>query len=502
VKSCEKIQITPDLKNFSSLKMIIYSRKINRHLEITNNHYICVQKKLTIMIRDYLNAEQERILEELFSLIRIPSISAHPDKKETMYTCAGRWCELLLQAGADKAEILPTAGNPVVFAEKIIDDKLPTVMVYGHYDVMPAENPELWESPPFEPEIRNGKIYARGADDDKGQSFMHAKAFEYLTKNGLLNCNVKFLIEGEEEIGSVNLEAFCESNKKLLSCDYILVSDTSMLGENTPSITTGLRGLSYWQIEVTGPNRDLHSGIFGGTVANPLNELCNIIAGMKDDKGKITIPGFYNDVIEASDNEREKISMVPFNEMEYMKNIGVESLRGEEGYSPLERTGIRPALDLCGIWGGYMGEGSKTVLPSKAFAKLSARLVPNQNYEEIMSLVSDYIQQQARPGITIKVTPLHGAAGYVFPVESPAYYAAEKAYEKVFEKTPAPVRRGGSIGVVPVFEKVLGIKPLLMGFGLESDAIHSPNENFPLEMFKKGTETIIRFYMEMFKQQQ
>lgn len=460
-------------------------------------HYICHYKNSN-MIRDYLNKEQDRILNELFSLICIQSISAHPDKKENMYTCAGRWCELLMLAGVDKAEILPTAGNPVVFAEKIIQPGLPTVLVYGHYDVMPAENPELWESPPFEPEIRNEKIFARGADDDKGQSFMHAKAFEYLVNNELLNCNVKFLIEGEEEIGSVNLEAFCEKNSEMLKCDYILVSDTSMLGENTPSITTGLRGLAYWQIEVTGPNRDLHSGIFGGTVANPLNELCQIIAGMKDEDGKITIPGFYDRVIEASDIEREKISMVPFNEMEYMQNIGVESLRGENGYSPLERTGIRPALDLCGIWGGYTGEGSKTVLPSKAYAKLSARLVPNQDFGEIMSLVSDYIQQQAKPGITIRVTPLHGAAGYVFPVESPAYYAAEKAYEKVFGKTPAPVRRGGSIGVVPVFEKVLGIKPLLMGFGLESDAIHSPNENFPLEMFKKGTETIIRFYMEMF----
>jgi acetylornithine deacetylase/succinyl-diaminopimelate desuccinylase-like protein len=364
---------------------------------------------------------------------------------------------------------------------------------------MPAEPLELWNSNPFEPEIRDGKIFARGADDDKGQSFMHAKAFEYLISNNLLPCNVKFLIEGEEEIGSENLEEFCIQNKEKLRCDYILVSDTSMLGEDTPSITTGLRGLAYWQIEVTGANRDLHSGIFGGAVANPINELCNIIASLKNEQGKITIPGFYDKVQEISDAEKYKIARIPFDEENYKAKLGIKNLSGEEGYSVLERTGVRPTLDVCGIWGGYQGEGSKTVLPSKTFAKLSARLVPQQDYEEILTLVAEHIRKSASSSVDIKIYPLHGAAGYVFPVESNVYLAAENAYEKTFGKKPVPVRRGGSIGVVPVFEKVLGVKPLLMGFGLESDAIHSPNENFPLDMFKLGIETIIEFYLELFE---
>jgi acetylornithine deacetylase/succinyl-diaminopimelate desuccinylase-like protein len=445
-------------------------------------------------ITDFIQKEEHRILEELFSLIRIPSVSAHTDKKHEIARCANRWTELLLEAGADRAVVMPTAGNPVVYAEKLTDPSKPTVLVYGQYDVMPAEPLELWLSPPFEPEIREGKIWARGADDDKGQSFMHLKAFEYLNRNHLLNCNVKFLIEGEEEVGSVNLEAFCREHIDLLRCDTILVSDTSMLGPDTPSITTGLRGLAYWEIEVTGPNRDLHSGIFGGAVANPVNELTKLLASLTDGKGRITIPGFYNDVIEVSDEERRLISLVPFDENAYKQDLGVEMLYGEEGYSTIERTGIRPTLDLCGIWGGYTGEGSKTVLPSKAYAKISARLVPDQDHHKIMELVSEYLVSIAPPHIKVKVKQLHGAASYVCPIDSPAYRAAEKAYESVFGVRPVPVRRGGSIGVVPVFEKVLGVKPILMGFGLETDAIHSPNENFPLAMFWKGIETITAFH--------
>lgn len=445
-------------------------------------------------INEYLKTQEHRILEELFSLIRIPSVSAHTDKKHEIARCAERWTELLLEAGVDNAVVMPTAGNPVVYAEKLIDPSKPTVLVYGHYDVMPAEPLGLWLSPPFEPEIRDGKIWARGADDDKGQSFMQLKAFEYLNKNQLLNCNVKFLIEGEEEVGSVNLEAFCREHTEMLRCDTILVSDTSMLGPDTPSITTGLRGLAYWEIEVTGPNRDLHSGIFGGAVANPVNELTKLLASLTNEKGQITIPGFYDDVIEVSQEERRLISLVPFDEFAYKKDLGVDMLHGEEGYSAIERTGIRPTLDLCGIWGGYTGEGSKTVLPSKAYAKISTRLVPDQDHHKIMNLVSDYLESIAPPYVKVKVTQLHGAASYVCPIDLPAYRAAEKAYESVFGKRPVPVRRGGSIGVVPVFEKVLGVKPILMGFGLETDAIHSPNENFPLEMFFKGIETISAFY--------
>lgn len=447
-----------------------------------------------MIINDFISNERNRILEELFSLIRIPSVSAHQHRQPEIAQCALRWKELLLHAGADTAEVMATRGNPVVFAQKIIDPSKPTVLVYGHYDVMPAEPLELWTSPAFEPEIRDEKIFARGADDDKGQSFMHLKAFEYLISTNQLPCNVKFLIEGEEEIGSVNLEAFCQENKALLKCDTILVSDTSMLGADTPSITTGLRGLSYWQLEVTAANRDLHSGIFGGAVANPINELAKLLAQLTNADGKITIPGFYDDVQEVSDEERALIAQIPFNEESYKQNLGITEVYGEKGYSTLERTGIRPTLDLCGIWGGYTGEGSKTVLPSRAFAKLSARLVPNQQHETIMELVANHLKKIAPPHIDLKIIPLHGAESYVCPIDSPAYKATEKAYEEVFGIRPLPVRRGGSIGVVPVFEKVLGVKPILMGFGLESDAIHSPNENFPLDLFFKGIRTITAFY--------
>jgi len=445
-------------------------------------------------IKTYIKEHQTRFLDELFSLIRIPSVSSHHHRQPDIQKCAERWKELLEEAGVDKAEILPTSGNPVVFASKLIDPKLPTVMVYGHYDVMPAEPLELWVSPPFEPEIRDGKIYARGADDDKGQSFMHAKAFEYLVKTNQLKCNVKFILEGEEEIGSPSLEEFCKNNRKKLKCDSILVSDTSMLSADTPSITTGLRGLAYWEIEITAANRDLHSGIFGGAVANPILELTKILAQLKDKDGRITIPHFYDEVANVSKSERELIAQIPFNEDEYKSNLGIKQVFGEKGYSTIERTGIRPALDICGIWGGYTGEGSKTVLPSKAYAKLSARLVPDQKYEKIARLVEKHILKIAPKYVNVKVTQLHGAESYVCPIESDEYKAAENAYKKVFGIRPLPVRRGGSIGVVPVFEKILKVKPILMGFGLESDAIHSPNENFPLDLFKKGIETIVEFY--------
>ncbi|MBP1676236.1 MAG: peptidase [Bacteroidetes bacterium] len=447
-------------------------------------------------VKEYLTVNQDKIFNELFSLIRIPSVSAHAHRNGEIRQCAEQWKNLLLKAGVDEARIIETDGNPVVFAKKLVSPEYPTVLIYGHYDVMPAEPLDLWHSAPFEPEIRDGKIFARGADDDKGQSFMHLKAFEYLLNAGELRCNVKFIIEGEEEIGSPSLEKFCGLNRELLSCDTILVSDTSMLAEDIPSITTGLRGLAYWQIEVTGANRDLHSGIFGGAVANPITELSKILASLIDENGRITIPGFYNRVMPVSDEERELIGEIPFDEEEYKANLGISKLRGEAGYNTIERTGIRPTLDVCGIWGGYTGEGSKTVLPSKAFAKLSARLVPNQTYDEIATLVEKHLLTIAPDYVDIKVTHLHGAESYVCLIDSVAYKAAEKAYTKTFGKRPLPVRRGGSIGVVPVFEKVLGVKPVLMGFGLESDAIHSPNENFPVQMFLRGIETIVEFYYQ------
>lgn len=445
-------------------------------------------------IKSYLNENKSLLLEELFSLIRIPSVSAHSHRQPEIQQCANRWTEILLSSGVDSVRLIPTNGNPVVYAEKIIDKSLPTILVYGHYDVMPAEPLDLWKTPPFEPEVRDGHIFARGADDDKGQSFIHAKAFEYLAKSGQLKCNVKFLIEGEEEIGSPSLESFCAENKVLLSCDIILVSDTSMLSADIPSITTGLRGLAYWQIEVTGASRDLHSGIFGGAVANPINELTKMLASLTDENGKITIPHFYDQVQALTAQEKELIDQIPFDEAAYKANLNINMVYGEKGYSTIERTGVRPTLDICGIWGGYTGEGSKTVLPSKAYAKLSARLVPNQISDEIATLVANHLKSIAPEHVKVDIKFLHGAESYVCPIDSPAYQAAEKAYTKVFGKRPLPVRRGGSIGVIPVFEKNLKVKPILMGFGLESDAIHSPNENFPVDMFFKGIETIVEFY--------
>lgn len=447
-------------------------------------------------IKEYIEVNQSRFFDELFSLIRIPSVSAHTHRQPEIMQCAEHWKKLLLEAGVDTAEVLPSSGNPVVFAQKIMNSAWPTVMIYGHYDVMPAEPFDLWDSPPFEPEIRDGKIYARGADDDKGQSFMHAKAFEYLVKTNQLKCNVKFLLEGEEEIGSPSLQRFCNENREMLQCDTILVSDTSMLAVDMPSITTGLRGLAYWQIELSSGNRDLHSGIFGGAVANPINELTKILAKLIDEQGRISIPGFYDQVEEVTQAERDLIGQIPFDENLYKQNLNIKHVHGEIGYSTIERTGIRPSLDICGIWGGYTGEGSKTVLPSKAFAKLSVRLVPNQTYDNISKLVSDYLNEIAPKYVDIKVENLHGAESYVCPIDSLAYRAAEYAYTKTFGIRPLPVRRGGSIGVVPVFEKVLNVKPLLIGFGLESDAIHSPNENFPVDLFLKGIETIVEFYSQ------
>ena len=445
-------------------------------------------------IQTYISKNRERFYEELFSLIRIPSISAHSERRDDMQRCATRWAELLLEAGVDRAEVLPTKGNPVVFAEKRVGDALPTILVYGHYDVMPVEPLELWASDPFEPEIRDGRIYARGANDDKGQSFMHAKAFEYLTKTNSLPVNVKFLIEGEEEIGSPNLEDFCREHRDLLACDTILVSDTGMFAEDVPSITTGLRGLAYWQIEVTAAARDLHSGLFGGAVANPLIELSKIIARLVDADGHITIPHFYDDVDTVSPEERELMAQIPFDETAYKQSIGIRELHGETGYSTVERTGIRPSLDVCGMWGGYTGEGSKTVLPAKAYAKLSARLVPHQQPDKIATLVADHIRAIAPNYVDVQVEWMHGAEPYVCPIDLPVYKAAEQAYQQVYGKRPLPVRSGGSIGVVPVFERVLGVKSILMGFGLESDAIHSPNESFMTGQFEKGIRTIVAFY--------
>ena len=447
-------------------------------------------------VKEYIEKNRGRFQEELFSLIRIPSISSDPSHKNDMQECALRWKNLLLETGVDMAEVMPTSANPVVFASKVIDPSAPTVLVYGHYDVMPVEPLELWNTDPFEPVIRNGRLWARGADDDKGQSFLQVKAFEIALREKLLKCNVKFLFEGGEEIGSPGLEDFCRTHKDLLKSDIILVSDTSMVGADVPSITTGLRGLPYWEIEVTGPDRDLHSGIFGGAVANPINVLCKMIAGITDNDGRITIPGFYDDVEEVSAREREMLAAVPYSEDKYRESLDVKALFGEKGYSTLERTAIRPTFDVCGIWGGFTGEGSKTVLPSKAYAKVSCRLVPHQEHEKISGMFIDYINRIAPDYVRVKVTPMHGGEGYVCPIDLPAYKAAEKCYEEAFGKKPLAVRRGGSIPIIAVFEKVLGVKSILMGFGLESDATHSPNENMPIDIMDKGIEAIVGFYRE------
>lgn len=445
-------------------------------------------------VKKYIQENEERFLDELFSLIRIPSISAKSSHKDDIWACAERWKELLLEAGAERAEVMPSAGNPLVYAERIVNPDAPTVLIYSHYDVMPVEPLDLWNSNPFEPIVKDGRIWARGADDDKGQAMIQAKAFEYVVRNGLLNHNVKFIFEGEEEIGSPSLNAFLGEHKELLKADIILVSDTSMLGAELPSLTTGLRGLAYWEVEVTGPNRDLHSGHFGGAVANPINVLCEMIAKMTDERGKITIPGFYDDVEELSAEERSMIASIPFDEEAYKRAIEVDELRGEEGYATLERNSCRPSFDVCGIWGGYTGEGAKTVLPSKAYAKLSCRLVAHQDHAKISQMFVDYFTAIAPKSVKVKVTPMHGGEGYVCPITLPAYKAAEKGFEKAFGQKPLAVRRGGSIPIISDFEKILGIKTVLMGFGLESDAIHSPNENFRLDIFRKGIEAVVEFH--------
>lgn len=446
------------------------------------------------LINKYIEENKDRFLEELFELIRIPSISSIEAHKPDMYKAAECWKKFILAAGADKAEIFETEGNPVTYGEKIIDPNAPTVLVYGHMDVMPVDPIDLWDTDPFEPVIKDGKIWARGADDDKGQAFMHAKAFEYMVKNNLLKCNVKFMIEGEEEVGSPSLPKFCEDHKEMLKADIILVSDTSMIAPDVPSITTGLRGLAYWQVDVTGPNKDLHSGIFGGAVANPCNVLCDMVGKMIDENGKITIPGFYDDVIEISDEERKKMAEAPFSLEEYKESLDIKEVFGEKGFSTNERTGIRPSFDVCGMWGGYTGEGAKTVLPSEAHAKISSRLVPNQDHEKIAILFKEYFESIAPEYVKVSVTPLHGGPAYGCPIDLPAYMAAEKAYVDSYGKTPIPARSGGSIPIISTFEKVLGIKSILMGFGLGSDAIHSPNENYPLEQFFNGIRTIPQFY--------
>ncbi|NQV01733.1 MAG: dipeptidase [Bacteroidia bacterium] len=445
-------------------------------------------------IQDYIETHKDRFLQELFGLIRIPSISSEKERKEDMIKAAEYWKKSIREAGATKAEVLPTKGNPVVYGEKIIDLSLPTVLVYGHYDVMPVDPLDLWESPPFKPEVRNGKIYARGADDDKGQAFMQAKAFELMVKTKTLPCNIKFMIEGEEEIGSPSLKAFCVEHKEMLKSDIILVSDTGMISMDCPSVTIGLRGLAYMQVELTGPDHDLHSGLFGGAVANPANVLTKLVASLTDENGEITIPGFYEDVLIVSEEERKMMAKAPFNEEDYKKAINVEALDGEAGYTTRERTGIRPSLDVNGIWGGYTGEGSKTVLPSKAYAKISMRLVPDQDHHKIAKLFEKHFLSIAPDTVKVKVTALHGGQAYVSPIDTPGYLAASKAMETAFGKIPVPVRSGGSIPIITTFEQVLGVKSILLGFGLESDACHSPNENYPLENFYKGIETIPYFF--------
>lgn len=445
-------------------------------------------------ISSYLESSKERFLEELIGLLRIPSVSTDSSFSNDVLDAASYVKDRLSEAGMDSVELCPTKGYPVVYGEKIIDPDLPTVLVYGHYDVQPADPYELWESPPFEPVVRDDKIYARGASDDKGQMYAHVKAFETMCQSGKLPCNVKFMVEGEEEIGSVHLEDFVRDNKDRLASDIILVSDTSMLGNETPSITTGLRGLTYLEVEMTGPNRDLHSGVYGGAVDNPINALCKMIASLKDQDNRITIPGFYDDVAEVAAEERSVMSAMPFNEEIYKSELEIGELTGEQDYTTWEKVSIRPTLDVNGIWGGYTGQGAKTVLPSKAYAKISMRLVPNQDFEKITRQATDHLKSIAPSTMKVKVTEFHGGHPIVTPTDSDAYRAAEQAFESTFGKKPIPLRTGGSIPVVALFEEVLGVKSILMGFGLDSDAIHSPNESFGLFNYYKGIETIIRFY--------
>ena len=444
--------------------------------------------------KEYIDRNCDRFIKELFELLRIPSISAQTEHKPDMQRCAEWLAAALVKAGADCAEVMPTDGNPVVFAEKIINPKAKTVLVYGHYDVMPVDPREEWHTDPFEPVINDGRIWGRGADDDKGQSFMHIKAFEAMCATDSLPCNVKFMLEGEEEIGSRSLYKFCADNKKMLKADIILVSDTSMISMQTPSITCGLRGLTYMEVEVTGPDKDLHSGLFGGAVANPANVLARLIASLVDENGRVAIPGFYDDVRELTTAERRAFNKAPFSLRDYKRSLSIGDVEGEAGYNTMERTGIRPSLDVNGIWGGYTEEGTKTVIPSKASAKISMRLVPNQDFRKIARLFEKHFKAIAPKSVKVKVSFLHGGMPYVAPIDMPAYKAAEKAILDTFGKRPLPFYSGGSIPIISAFEQTLGIKSLLIGFGLAEDAIHSPNESYGLAQFRKGMETIPLFY--------
>ena len=445
-------------------------------------------------IQNYIQKNKDRFLSELIDLLRIPSVSADPKFKVDVIKTAEAVKDSLIAAGADKVEVCPTSGNPIVYGEKIIDPSLPTVLVYGHYDVQPPDPLELWTSPPFEPVVKDEKIYARGACDDKGQMYMHVKAFELMMKTNTLACNVKFMIEGEEEVGSINLGSFLTIHKEKLKADVVLVSDTGILANDTPSICVGLRGLSYNEVEVTGPGRDLHSGLYGGAVANPINILCDMISSLIDENGHITIPGFYDDVEELSKEERAEMAKAPFDVEVFKKSINLPDIKGEKGFTSPERTSIRPTLDVNGIWGGYTGEGAKTVIASKAYAKISMRLVPHQSNEKITALFEKHFKAIAPTSVTVRVIPHHGGEPVITPTNSIAYTAASKAMEQTFGKKPIPVRSGGSIPIVALFESILGLKTVLFGFGLDSDAIHSPNEHFGLFNYYKGIETIPLFY--------
>jgi acetylornithine deacetylase/succinyl-diaminopimelate desuccinylase-like protein len=451
------------------------------------------------MVKEYIASNQERFLNELFDLLRIPSVSADSKHKEDVCKAANYVKAKLEEAGADTVALVETKGHPIVFGEKIVNPSLPTVLVYGHYDVQPADPLNLWHSPAFEPVVKDGKIYARGACDDKGQFYMHIKAFEIMVKQNALSCNVKFMIEGEEEVGSDNLPVFVKEYKEKLKADVILISDTSLISLEHPSITVGLRGLSYMEVEVTGPNRDLHSGVYGGAVANPINVLADMIASLHDEKGRVAIPGFYDKVVNLTPQEREALNKAPFVLENYKKDLDIAETKGEEGYTTIERTGIRPTLDVNGIWGGYTGEGAKTVLPSKASAKISMRLVPNQDSTEITELFTKHFQSLAPKSVKVKVTAHHGGQPAVTSTTSKAYKAAEKAFEQVWGKTPIPTRDGGSIPIVSLFKKELGLETVLMGFGLDSDAIHSPNEHYGIKNFTLGIETIVAFYQHFAK---
>ena len=443
---------------------------------------------------EYLNDHKDKFLNELLDLLRIPSVSADKKFDGEVRNAATFVKDQLIAAGVDYAELCETKGHPIVYAEKIIDSTFPTVLVYGHYDVQPADPYELWDHPPFEPIVKNDRIYARGACDDKGQMYMHVKAFEAMMETNALTCNVKFMIEGEEEVGSDNLEAFIKEEKQKLSADVILISDTSIINNDTPSITVGLRGLSYLEVEVTGPNKDLHSGVYGGAVANPINILTKLIADMQDEDGRITLPGFYDDVLEYSEAQRAEMAKAPFDLDHYKKELNIEEVKGEKGFSTIERVGIRPCLDVNGIWGGYTGPGSKTVLPSKAFAKISTRLVSNQNSDKITQMIIKYFEENAPKSVKVKVTPHHGGAPAVVSTHSNGYQAASRAFEQSWGKTPIPTMEGGSIPIVALFMQELKIEPILMGFGLDSDDIHSPNESYGLFNYYKGIETIAYFY--------